>query len=243
MEILIGADPEIFLKDRKTGKFVSAAGFFPGTKTEPFKIRKGAVQVDGVALEFNIDPAKDETEFVENINTVLSQLEEMVQKVNADWEMAFVPLATFTPGDWEKIPADAKILGCDPDYGFAGIVNPNPSEKFNRYMPTSRTASGHIHIGWTKDENVSDPLHFEDCRFIANDSYMNRWFKNPPLGISHRDEHTRLNYYGHSGAFRPKTYGVELREPSNVWVGDKQRIATTYRVVRQRFEIAAGLSK
>jgi hypothetical protein len=56
MEFKIGADPEFFLRDKATGKFVSAHGLIPGTKRQPMKVDKGAVQVDGMALEFNIDP-------------------------------------------------------------------------------------------------------------------------------------------------------------------------------------------
>ncbi len=56
-----GCDPEVFLM--VGDKYVSAHGLFPGTKAEPFKVEKGAVQVDGLALEFNIDPAKTPEEF------------------------------------------------------------------------------------------------------------------------------------------------------------------------------------
>ncbi len=48
----IGADPEIFL--RRRGKAFSAHGVIPGTKKEPHNVEKGAVQVDGMAVEFNV---------------------------------------------------------------------------------------------------------------------------------------------------------------------------------------------
>ena len=49
----IGADPEVFVADSLTNTFVSAHDLVPGTKLEPFAVNKGAVQVDGMALEFN----------------------------------------------------------------------------------------------------------------------------------------------------------------------------------------------
>ena len=54
--ILIGCDPEVFVK--QNGVFRSAHGLIRGDKKNPQKIRSGAVQVDGMALEFNIDPAR-----------------------------------------------------------------------------------------------------------------------------------------------------------------------------------------
>jgi hypothetical protein len=64
--ILIGADPELFVFTR-SGKPVSAHDLIPGTKYEPHEVGNGAVQVDGVAAEFNIDPAANEDEFFFNI--------------------------------------------------------------------------------------------------------------------------------------------------------------------------------
>ena len=56
--ILVGADPELFLRDKKTGQLVAAdINQIKGTKVTPYKVECGAVQVDGAAGEFNIDPA------------------------------------------------------------------------------------------------------------------------------------------------------------------------------------------
>jgi len=54
-QILVGCDPEYFVK--KNGIFQSAHGLIMGDKKNPQKVRNGAVQVDGMAVEFNIDPA------------------------------------------------------------------------------------------------------------------------------------------------------------------------------------------
>ena len=70
MQILVGADPELFVKNPNSGEFISAHGMVPGTKYDPYKVDKGAIQVDGMALEFNIDPARTVDEFVRNITEV-----------------------------------------------------------------------------------------------------------------------------------------------------------------------------
>jgi len=87
--LTVGADPEVFVK--QGGKFVSAHGLVQGTKEEPFVVDKGAVQVDGMALEFNIDPAKNAKEFSDNIRVVMDILDGMVP----DHELVPTPTATF----------------------------------------------------------------------------------------------------------------------------------------------------
>ena len=75
-KILVGADPELFLA--KNGQFVSAHNLLPGTKYEPFPVKSGAIQVDGMAAEFNIDPVENEDSFLSSLETVLTQLKSMV---------------------------------------------------------------------------------------------------------------------------------------------------------------------
>ena len=109
-QILVGCDPEIFVK--QGGKFISAHGLIQGDKENPHKVPKGAVQVDGMALEFNIDPADSEHVFVDNVNSVLATLRAMVP----EYDLAPVPVADFPLEYIAAQPMAARILGCDPDY-------------------------------------------------------------------------------------------------------------------------------
>lgn len=210
MHIKVGTDPETFLS--RGDKFISASGLFPGTKAEPFKVKKGAVQVDGLALEFNIDPAETAEEFDDNIETVLSEMNEMVVNIDKKIKINFIPFAQFDARYFKDLPDQDKILGCDPDYNYTGKVNPSP-DIMNRPF---RTAAGHVHIGWTKDEDVRSPVHFADCLAVTNHFMKTANFRE--FSSKTYDEVNRLHYYGHSGAFRPKPYGVELRGFSNLWV-------------------------
>lgn len=205
--ILVGCDPEVFLT--YGNKFVSAYGLFPGTKEEPFKVEKGAVQVDGLALEFNIDPAKNEEEFLNNIDTVLNQMNEMVKNVDKGLKINFLPVAKFEEKEFEQLPEECKMLGCDPDFNVTGFMNVAPEELIN--LPI-RTGSGHIHIGWTNGVDPFSPEHFGDALVVAK-----HFHKYQPFRLT-AEEQERLKYYGGNGAFRPKPYGVELRAHSNVWV-------------------------
>lgn len=223
MTIKIGTDPEFFLT--KNDRFISAAGYFPGTKRKPFPVIDGAVQVDGTALEFNITAADTEDEFTHRIFSVLKQLADMIVKKIPGADIALTPVANFDEAEWESIPESAKVLGCDPDYdAYTGMVNPSPAD---RILDTPlRTASGHIHIGWTSGMKVRDPRHFDDCVRVAR-VFADSGIFNPKTEA----EATRLAYYGMNGSFRPKPYGVELRAPSNLWLGSEQSIRRTYRDV------------
>ncbi len=212
MQLKYGCDPEIFLS--VGGKYISAHGLFPGDKKNPFKVDRGAIQVDGLALEFNIDPVETAEEFDKNITVVLAQMDEMVKKVDKDMKIEFRPFVTFDKKYFKDLPDTAKILGCDPDFrAVDGKVNPPPEGLTNQPF---RTAAGHFHIGWTENEDSS--VHFEDCRFIADHFYT----KGQKYNIFRRydtiEEAERLRYYGKNGSFRPKPYGVELRQFSNLWV-------------------------
>lgn len=232
-KVMLGSDPELFLTIG--GKFISAAGLFPGTKSEPFKIEKGAVQVDGNALEFNIHAAESEDEFNLNIETVLKQLDEMVKLVDKDIKMEFVPVAEFAMDDWNRIPESAKELGCSPDFNIHGDENPNPSEKI--YNIPIRTAAGHIHIGWGNHLDIAPKSsHFEDCVYVAKKFHTTGLFKPET-----KEEYKRLEYYGMNGSFRPKPYGIELRSPSNRWVPHEVTRRQMYRDIRTNVKHFMGI--
>lgn len=208
----IGADPEFFLK--RAGELVSAYGLVAGTKKNPLKVPLGAVQVDGMALEFNIDPAEDFKDFEKNITSVMDTLSKMVP----GYEIFVNPVANFGESVIEAQPEEAKMLGCDPDFNaYTGELNPIPDAK----MPF-RTASGHIHIGWTDDPvDVNDASHFEACRYLTK--WLDLYLAVPSLLWDDGDGAVRRKLYGKAGAFRPKPYGMEYRVLSNRWIDDPVR--------------------
>lgn len=221
-KILVGADPELFMRNPNTGSFVSAHGRVPGTKYEPFLVPNGAIQVDGTALEFNIDPAATAKEFVANIKSVRQTLESYVPGFNVVAE----PVAVYESDYWVfDVPMEAQELGCDPDFcGWTEEVNPRP-EPGGKPM---RTASGHVHIGWTSDADVFDKEHYLSCCQMARqmDYYLGihslLWDKDP----------IRRSLYGKAGAFRPKPYGVEYRVLSNRWLDSESLMTWVYNAVQ-----------
>lgn len=225
IELKIGADPEFFLTDKKTGKFVSAYGMIEGTKASPKKVDHGAVQVDGMALEFNIDPVGTVQTFRRNVNAVLEQLREMVPE---DYDFTFTSVATFGEKYIEEQPEVAKILGCEPDFdAWSGKANPTPDAK----LPF-RTASGHIHIGWTEDQDISNPEHIEACQMLVKQ--LDLWVG--AMSVIFDPNPTRRDLYGKAGAYRPKPYGVEYRVPSNFWLKNEKVMDLVFNRTKEAFK-------
>lgn len=211
VKFLVGADPEVFVRDRD-GNLVNAHGMIPGTKDDPHPVNGGAVQVDGMALEFNINPASSFEEFEDNILTVLSELEKMIPN---GYSLDFSPVANFGEDYIKSQPEISRVLGCNPDFNAStGLQNPIPNAGLG-----FRTASGHIHVGWTKDQDINHPEHIEACKMAVKQL-------DAVLGIPSKiwdKDVVRSSMYGKMSAYRPKSYGVEYRTLSNTWVNDRTR--------------------
>lgn len=222
MDILIGTDPELFVKNDKD-EFVSAHDLIPGTKDNPYLVGGGAVQVDGVAAEFNTNPASSEDEFLENINRVRTRLNEMVQEVNPSYHLVAEPTATFTKEYFGMLPPEAVMLGCTPDYdAYTGKQNipPETTEPF-------RTGAGHIHVGWTMGVDPLEEDHFKICCELVKQLDAVLY----PLSHTWDSDTKRRTLYGKRGSFRPKFYGVEWRPLSNAYLREERTIRLVYRAV------------
>jgi hypothetical protein len=210
----IGCDPEVFVK--RNGTFRSAFGLIKGDKKNPQPVRNGAVQVDGMALEFNTAPASTEDEFAFYVQDVFEQMKLMVP----EYEVVAVPVAHFEPSYMKEQPAEALELGCDPDFNaWTGMANVKP----NGERPM-RTASGHVHIGW--GENLTQDLcHESMCQAAVKQ--MDFFLGLPSLAYD--NDTLRREMYGKSGCFRPKSYGVEYRTLSNAWLKSETLMRWVFR--------------
>lgn len=218
----IGADPEVFMG--KNGKFVSAHDKIPGSKHQPFKVEQGAVQVDGMALEFNIDPASSFEEFSANLNTVQSILKGMI----GDHDFLKQSSVFFDEEFTKDIPIQNLLLGCSADYDGWTMCEVRPPE----VKTLMRTAGGHIHIGGFFTDEPFDPDHFYKCGRLAR-------ILDETLGVYSilwdKDDQRR-SMYGKAGCFRPKTYGMEYRTLSNQWIFDSKLVKFVYDSVQEAIE-------
>lgn len=223
----IGADPELFLKEN--GKAISAFGMVEGTKESPHKTANGAYQVDGMALEFNIDPVSTYSAFEQfNIN-IINTIKAMKERVSANsdtnkYSFAIQPTQDFDPEYLATQPPAALELGCDPDFNaYTGEENPRPDG-----TRTFRTAAGHVHVGWGADIPIDNEEHREICNSFVKmlDATVGMF-----MTFIDRDPRRR-EMYGKAGACRYKPYGVEYRTPSNVWIINRERREVMYTLVQ-----------
>jgi hypothetical protein len=230
IKITMGADPELFVKDRATNKYISPHTFLPGTKHKPYTTEYGAVQVDGLAAEFNIKPASSSDHFQFFIEQTIRSLKTYLPPNHS---LVVSPTATFDQAYWDNLPEHVKELGCDPDFNaWTSRPNDRPDDGGKPF----RTAGGHIHIGWLHGkqmvENPHSPGHMDDCATIVRQ--LDFMLGIPSL-LWDRDS-ARRKLYGKAGAFRPKPYGVEYRPLSNTWLRNKSLTNyvyhTTFHTVR-----------
>ena len=229
----VGADPEVFLKSKTTGKFVSAYGKFPGTKADPFRIPGGAIQVDGNALEFNIDPAETEDEFVNNVYNVFNQVKTMVAEFDPDLEVSLSPIAIFDAQEFAALPEEAKLLGCEPDFEAVTEFG-EPIESPEIMFDPIRTSSFHIHLGF-EDRDVDE---FDDEEFVKRlrvAQVVSPKIMEVAKQWETPESEERRKFYGHIFAFRPKPYGVELRCLDGLCLEDEGRLRQLYQTVTQAF--------
>lgn len=210
-KIGVGCDPEIFVIDKKFNRYTSAHDLIPGTKEAPHPVKNGAVQVDGIALEYNTKPAYTSAEFAQYNTEVQAQLRAMLPEDR--YALSMEPAVFLDKVFFDSLPEGPKELGCMPDYNaYTGRQTPAP--KPTGLYSTMRTGSGHIHVSWTENADVEDASHRWDCNFVVKcleytvGAYLRTWDK---------DKH-RANLYGKAGALRYRPYGVEWRRPSNAWL-------------------------
>jgi hypothetical protein len=212
--VLVGADPEVFLKSLSTNLPVSIIGKLGGTKQEGRKIttQGHSVLEDNCAAEFNIPPAADADQFVRDITFCLGFIDfEMRQKFNASlMDAASVQM----PQSELEHPA-AWVFGCEPDFNaWTGRTNPSPCSA----DITLRSAGGHVHIGFKNNPSKKEALNM----IRAADIFLG-------LPSVELDKDTRRReLYGKAGAFRYKPYGAEYRTLSNFWIFSEELVRFVY---------------
>lgn len=231
-DILIGSDPEVFLKTNKDA-FISAHIFLgrlvKGTKYSPEETDYGAIQVDGTAIELNTNPTPDPAKFAElvkkGVDDTLARFKEHQLSLSRS---SVVKLDEMFMNDRRNKPG--LTMGCDPDFNawMMGVPNPRPDEDI-----PMRSAGGHLHIGWLKD--YYDGAHQDEAMAVVRqlDYALGLWSL-----FADSEGAERRKLYGKAGAFRLKPYGVEYRVLSNFWMFDDKLCKEAH----QRAQTAAWLS-
>lgn len=201
--ITIGADPELFIINSKTGKVVSSIGLIPGVKGEPYvseDMPNGfGLETDNILAEFNIPPVKDCVSFINNILYMQEYIRNFVKGVNPDLD---IKCSASEIVDADQLKSDeAQEFGCSASYNvYTESENPKPE------VPKDGMRSCGFHIHWGYDNpNTQTSLNIIKL-FDA--------FVTVPSIILDGDKRRR-EIYGKAGEFRLTDYGCEARSLSS----------------------------
>lgn len=198
----IGADIEVFLRDKESQEIVSAEGIIKGSKYEPFHFDPEnpyyATSLDNVMAEFCIPPAQTPYEFYKNVQYAIDYIN---KNIPANLETVALPAVRVHPRFLQT--ENAQLFGCEPDFNaWSELQNPTPTTGTNL-----RSCGGHIHIGYEMPRNVVNLMLVK-----AMDIFVG------VPSILLEDDNERKALYGKAGAFREKKYGVEYRTISNYYL-------------------------
>ena len=221
--LLLGTDPEMVAMDTN-GRYMSVHDIIPGTKRAPFFVTDGAMQVDGVAGEFNIMPASSEDDFVQKIRSVQGQMQGVLSSARPGCHFVAHPKAWFDEDYFLSLPPVVKLLGCEPDYNaYTMGVNHKPKGAASKPF---RTFGFHVHVGLPDDKiPLSRREHFRLAAEMVR-QLDNSLFEE---SLEWDSDEERRTLYGARGSFRIKPFGFEYRPLSNVVLSSDDIIRRVYR--------------
>lgn len=236
--LLLGADPELFIRNKKTNSFVSAHDLIPGSKVKPYKLNNQvSVQVDGTAAEFNISPAKNVSTFIQSVNSAKKGLKRLLRQKGKDYQLMITSSVQYDAVYYSSLPRYVKIIGCDLDYDAYSLQERIPEEDQQLLPEGLVVGGGHLHFGYIdQDRYVQEPypnVHLEDCARLSRQLDASLWF----LSYLWDYDSKRRQTYGEKGRFRPKPYGCEYRSLSNAWIRNKELMSWIFKASNHAFQI------
>jgi hypothetical protein len=205
-KVTLGSDPEFFIFNTKTNKFVPSCGWIGGKKDKPVYIADQlGHQEDNVTVEFNVPPTTSSKELYNNIQKLINYIEEKHSFNERGLTIVPLPSAEFEIEDLLANPESLEF-GCDPDFN----AWTNEKNTIEPGFTTLRSCGGHVCIGYpnhTKETNLEI--------IKALDLYL-----GVPSVLLDKDTR-RKELYGKAGAFRHQKYGVEYRVLSNFYYADQ----------------------
>jgi hypothetical protein len=203
--ITLGSDMEFFLRDNITGRMVSAEGYIPGTKDNPYPVpglpAGYCMQLDNIVAEGNIPPVHVieglgiPKVFANNCITIRNAIAAHVAPHGLSVDHK-VSCAKFT--EHEVSTKQAQTIGCEPscDAWTGEIRRPSAT-----VLGTVRTTGFHLHIGY-KDPSI-------EANFVLG--RMLDFCLGSVIGPMYPDKERKDLGYGRPGDIRHKPYGMEYR--------------------------------
>jgi len=213
----LGADPEFFLFSINENKNIPICGMLGADKHNPRQISDSdpeyAILEDNCSLEYNIKPANNLTDWLNNINFVKNYVTSTFLNPKN-----LLPLyqasCRFNPED--LMNDKAQYMGCQSSWS----AWTDEQQIIDRTDFTLRTASFHVHIGYDNPKvNTSIDLVKAFDLFLGVPSVL----IDP--------DRERRKMYGKAGDYRLKSYGVECRCLSGFFQKDEEHLTWVYNQV------------
>lgn len=222
--VTIGADPELFLVNSKTGEVVSSIGIIPGEKGNPYRSKdmpEGyGLEIDNILAEFNIPPVSSKEDFIEAMTYMKNYIKKFIKAKNPNLDI--LCKASMIVNEDQLQSPEAKLFGCNVDYNaYTEMPNPKPKGEDTNL----RSAGFHIHIGYNNC-NVDTSLKLV--------KYLDMYLGVPSV-IKDNDT-KRRSLYGKAGCFRLTPYGVEYRVLSSYFLSNKITLAWVWKGINRAID-------
>lgn len=226
----IGADIEVFLKEKETDRIVSAEGHIKGSKYDPHRFDEEntyfSTSLDNVLAEFTIPPALSPEDFLNYINKGLGYINQTLPD-----HLCTIATPCANLEDEFLFTDNGMTFGCEPDFN-AYTNNVNEKNPFVDY--TLRTGGGHIHIGYKDPEKFDQQTYLGDPERSRIVKALDLFIGIPSVIMEPDNERKQL--YGCAGSFRPKPYGVEYRTLSNYYLQDEKLTKWVYNSAKKAID-------
>lgn len=215
--VTIGADPELFLINSKTGEVVSSIGIIPGEKGNPYRsidMPEGyGLEIDNILAEFNIPPVCTKDDFIKAITYMKDYIKKFIKAKDSNLDI--LCKASMMVNEDQLQSPEAKMFGCSVDYNaYTEMPNPKPQgERTNL-----RSAGFHIHIGYD-NHNTGTSLSLI--------KYLDMYLGVP--SVLKDDDTKRRSLYGKAGCFRLTSYGLEYRVLSSYFLSTKTTLSWVWK--------------
>lgn len=222
---LLGGDPEVFVKDKLTGRVTISCGKVGGLKGAgvPFGPKRGfglKMLEDNVTVEFNFNAVTDAYAWSDCLSSLWN--ETVVHLARKGLEPIPTSVHNFAAADFTSEAAFK--FGCDPDYDAYDPLDKKRIVDVTR-LGNSRCCGGHIHLGYNNPSKMPASAVAILCdMFIGLPS------------VSYDAQGLRRSYYGLAGLYRPKPYGIEYRTMSNWWLRPES-LSVSSNMARECFTI------
>lgn len=220
-----GADPEIALFSRKEGRIVSAVPVLKRGKDDRIDLGDGYnFYYDGAAVEGNIPPALNRSEFVNNYRTLFNRAQNYLgDKYN------LIPVSYHEYTIEECSHPDVMVGGCNPEGDSHALEIVTPPQYTDNY----RALGNHFHAGrMDYKEHLENPdgVKLIDA-YNKNDviKLLDVWC-GIPMTIIDKDPTAplRKKLYGKAGRCRATIFGVEYRTLGNYALRSPKLVELVY---------------